>query len=144
MNEELRQALAEEILSQFDDLKHLEPGSEEQKSAVENIAKLYKLGLEDVKADTDYDEKLYRRELDERHEKDESEKQTREEEFKRNQLAEQTKDRYFRLGIEAVGIILPLVFYASWMKRGFKFEETGTYTSTTFRGLFNRFRPTKK
>ena len=97
-----------------------------------------------MKADTDYDEKLYRRELDERHEKDESEKQTREEEFKRNQLAEQTKDRYFRLGIEAVGIILPLVFYASWMKRGFKFEETGTYTSTTFRGLFNRFRPTKK
>lgn len=28
--------------------------------------------------------------------------------------------------------------------KGFKFEETGTYTSTTFRGLFNRFRPTKK
>ena len=36
------------------------------------------------------------------------------------------------------------MFYAAWMKRGFKFEENGTYTSTTFRGLFNRFKPTKK
>ena len=60
------------------------------------------------------------------------------------QMSEQVKDRYFRLGIAAAEIILPLVFYAAWMKRGFKFEEKGTYTSTTFRGLFNRFKPTKK
>ena len=42
-----------------------------------------------------------------------------------------------------LGIGLPLVFYGIWMNRGFKFEETGAYTSTTFRGLFNRFKPTK-
>lgn len=144
MNEEIRQVLADEILDQFCNLKNLEPGSKEQQTAVENITKLYKLGLEDVKADTDYDEKLYRRDVDAQHEQDELDKQTREEEFKRNQLSEQTKDRYFRLGIEVAGIILPLMFYASWMKKGFKFEETGTYTSTTFRGLFNRFRPAKK
>lgn len=144
MNEEIRQVLADEILDQFNNLKNLDPGSKEQQTAVENITKLYRLGLEDVKADTDYDEKLYRRDVDAQHEQDELEKQTREEEFKRNQLSEQTKDRYFRLGIEVAGIILPLMFYASWMKKGFKFEETGTYTSTTFRGLFNRFRPTKK
>ncbi|WP_297183066.1 hypothetical protein [uncultured Phocaeicola sp.] len=144
MNEEIRQALADEILDQFNNLKNLDSGSKEQQTAVENITKLYRLGLEDVKADTDYDEKLYRRDVDAQHEQDELDKQTREEEFKRNQLSEQTKDRYFRLGIEVAGIILPLMFYASWMKKGFKFEETGTYTSTTFRGLFNRFRPTKK
>ncbi len=144
MNEEIRQALADEILDQFNKLKNLEPGSEGQQTAVENITKLYRLGLEDVKADTDYDEKLYRRDADAQHEQNELDKQIREEEFKRNQLSEQTKDRYFRLGIEVAGIILPLMFYASWMKKGFKFEETGTYTSTTFRGLFNRFRPTKK
>ena len=144
MNEEIRQALADEILDQFNNLKNLDSGSKEQQTAVENITKLYRLGLEDVKADTDYDEKLYRRDVDAQHEQDELDKQTREEEFKRNQLSEQTKDRYFRLGIEVAGIILPLMFYASWMKKGFKFEETGTYPSTTFRGLFNRFRPTKK
>jgi len=54
------------------------------------------------------------------------------------------KDRYFKLGIAAAELLIPLMFYGIWMRKGFKFEETGTYTSTTFRGLFNRFRPTKK
>lgn len=144
MDEQIRQALANEILSQFNGLSNLEPGSKEQQTAVENVTKLYRLGLEDVKADTDYDEKLYRRDVDAQHEQDELDRQAREEQFKKDQLAEQTKDRYFKLGVEVAGIVLPLIFYATWMKRGFKFEETGTYTSTTFRGLFNRFRPTKK
>ena len=66
------------------------------------------------------------------------------EQYKRSQLDEQVKDRYFRLGIAAAELLIPLMFYGIWMRKGFKFEETGTYTSTTFRGLFNRFRPTKK
>lgn len=144
MNEEIRQVLANEILDQFNDLKNLEPGSREQETVVENVIKLYRLGLEDVKATDDCDEKLYRREMDEQHEQNELDKQAREEQFKKDQLAEQIKDRYFKLGIGVAEIVLPLIFYATWMKRGFKFEETGTYTSTTFRGLFNRFRPTKK
>lgn len=144
MDEQIRQALADEILSQLSNLSTLDPGSKEQQMAVENVTKLYRLGLEDVKADTDYDEKLYRRDVDAQHEQDELDRQAREEQFKKDQLAEQIKDRYFKLGIEVAGIVLPLIFYATWMKRGFKFEETGTYTSTTFRGLFNRFRPTKK
>lgn len=144
MDEQIRQALANEILSQLNNLSTLNPGSKEQQTAVENVTKLYRLGLEDVKADTDYDEKLYRRDVDAQHEQDELNRQAREEQFKKDQLAEQIKDRYFRLGIEVAEIVLPLIFYATWMKRGFKFEETGTYTSTTFRGLFNRFRPTKK
>ena len=144
MDEQIRQALANEILSQLNGLSNLEPGSKEQQTAVENVTKLYRLGLEDVKADTDYDEKIYRRDVDAQHEQEELDRQAREEHFKKDQLAEQTKDRYFKLGIAAAEIVLPLIFYATWMKRGFKFEETGTYTSTTFRGLFNRFRPTKK
>lgn len=155
MDEQIRQALANEILSQLNNLSTLDPGSKEQQTAVENVAKLYRLGLEDAKADTDYDEKLYRRDVDAQHEQAEAERrireeqneldrQAREEQFKKDQLAEQTKDRYFKLGIGVAEIVLPLLFYATWMKKGFKFEETGTYTSTTFRGLFNRFRPTKK
>lgn len=144
MDEQIRQALADEILSQLNNLSTLDPGSKEQQTAVENVTKLYRLGLEDAKTDTDYDEKVRRREMDEQHEQNELDKQTREEQFKKDQLAEQIKDRYFKLGIGVAEIVLPLIFYATWMKRGFKFEETGTYTSTTFRGLFNRFRPTKK
>lgn len=44
-------------------------------------------------------------------------------------------------GIGAV--VAPLVFYGIWMDRGFKFEEEGTYTSQTFKGLTNKFSPTR-
>lgn len=50
---------------------------------------------------------------------------------------------YIKYGIDAAGIILPLAFYGIWMSKGFKFEQTGTFTSTTFRGLFQKFKPTK-
>lgn len=137
MNEEIREALANEVLSQLNELGSLELGSREQQTVVENITKLYRLGLEDVKADSDYDEKLYRREADEK-------KQDSEEQNRKNQMAEQTKDRYVRYGLEAAGIILPLLFYAKWIDRGYTLETTGTYTSKTLLNLFGKFKPTKK
>lgn len=53
------------------------------------------------------------------------------------------KDQCLRYAIDIAGIVLPLIFYGVWMGRGFKFEEKGTFTSQTFKGLINRFRPTK-
>ena len=54
------------------------------------------------------------------------------------------KDRLIKIGLETTAIIVPIIFYNTWMNKGFKFEETGTFTSSTFKGLINRFRPTKK
>jgi len=130
MDEEIRKLLEEEIKREIRDLSTLEPGSKEKSTAIEDLAKLYKLRIEETKNEWDFNEKYESRDSDMQ--------------FKKNQLEEQVKDRYFRLGVEAAGIILPLIFYGIWMRKGFKFEETGTFTSTTFRGLFNRFRPTKK
>ncbi len=130
MDEEIRDLLGEVIKTEIRNLSTLEPGSKEKSTAIEDLAKLYKLRIEETRNEWDFNEKYESRDSDIQ--------------FKKNQLEEQVKDRYFRLGVEAAGIILPLIFYAIWMKRGFKFEETGTYTSTTFRGLFNRFKPTKK
>lgn len=53
-------------------------------------------------------------------------------------------NRFITLFIELVGIVLPLGFYAVWMKRGLKFEETGSFTSQTFRGLISNFKPKRK
>ena len=144
MEDEIRKVLTEEILSEFESLKNLEYGSKEKQMAVEDIAKLYKLELEERKSDADWNETCNRRLMESKREDRELDRQESEDQFKKDQLAEQAKDRYVRLGLEAAGIILPLAFYAVWMKKGFKFEETGIYTSTTFRGLFNRFKPTKK
>ena len=130
MDEEIRKLLEEEIKTEIRDLSTLEPGSKEKSTAIEDLAKLYKLRIEETKNEWDFSEKYDTREGDKQ--------------LKKDQLEEQVKDRYFRFGVEAAGIILPLIFYGIWMRKGFKFEETGTFTSTTFRGLFNRFRPTKK
>lgn len=130
MDEEIRKLLEEEIKAEIRDLSTLEPGSKEKSTAIEDLAKLYKLRIEETKNEWDFSEKYDAREGDKQ--------------LKKDQLEEQVKDRYFRFGVEVASIILPLIFYAAWMKRGFKFEETGTYTSTTFRSLFNRFKPTKK
>ena len=130
MIEDIRDLLEEEIKTEIRNLSTLEAGSKEKSTAIEDLAKLYRLRIEETRNEWDFNEKYESRDSDIQ--------------FKKDQLEEQVKDRYFRLGVEAASIILPLIFYAAWMKRGFRFEETGTYTSTTFRGLFNRFRPTKK
>jgi hypothetical protein len=130
MIEDIRDLLEEEIKTEIRNLSTLEAGSKEKSTAIEDLAKLYRLRIEETRNEWDFNEKYESRDSDIQ--------------FKKDQLKEQVKDRYFRLGVEAASIILPLIFYAAWMKRGFRFEETGTYTSTTFRSLFNRFKPTKK
>ena len=59
------------------------------------------------------------------------------------EMAHEKKNQWIRVVMDTAGLVLPLAFYARWMKKGFQFEKEGTFTSTTFRGLFNRFRPTK-
>ncbi len=153
--EQLKDLLSEEIKTQIQDLSKLDPGSTEKSKAVDDLATLYKLKIDETKMELDFDEKQARRKMDkenrlkddaikEQQLKDENSVRERDELIRKEQLAEQVKDRYIRLGIAAAEIILPLIFYSKWMKKGFKFEETGTFTSTTFRGLFNRFKPTKK
>lgn len=153
--EQLKDLLSEEIKTQIQDLSKLNPGSAEKSKAVDDLATLYKLKIDESKMELDFDEKQARRKMDkenrlkddaikEQQLKDENSVRERDELIRKEQLAEQVKDRYIRLGIAAAEIILPLIFYSKWMKKGFKFEETGTFTSTTFRGLFNRFKPTKK
>lgn len=130
MGEEIKDLLLEEIKLEIKNLSSLNAGGQEHSTAVESLSKLYKLKIEEDKSSMDHYEKEENRhtELD----------------IKRNQMDEAVKDRYFRLGIAAAELILPLMFYGIWMKRGFMFEKEGTYTSQTFRGLFSRFKPTKK
>ena len=126
MNEEIKDMLGEEIRAEIRDLSTLEAGSDEKSKAIEDLAVLYKLRIEETKNELDADERYSKNAVDSA------------------QLTEQVKDRYFRLGIEIAGLVVPLIFYAAWMKRGFKFEETGTYVSPTFKGLIKWFKPTRK
>lgn len=130
MGEENRSLLEEEIRAEIKRLGFLESGSQEHTTAVDSLTKLYKLKLEEDKNTYERLDKIENREIDQ--------------ESKTAQMAESVKDRYFRYGMAAAELVLPLMFYGIWMRRGFKFEQDGTFTSQTFRGLFSRFRPTKK
>lgn len=122
---EIQKLLDEEIVQRLKGLNGLESGSKEIGVAIEDVEHLFKMRVEERKLNN------------------ELESNAREERDKLVENAARAKDRYIRLGLDVAGLILPLMFYGIWMTKGFKFEETGTFTSTTFRNLFNRFKPTK-
>ena len=53
------------------------------------------------------------------------------------------KVKLIDLGVQAAGIILPIMFYGSWMKKGLEFEKSGTFTSNTFKSLISKFKVIK-
>lgn len=155
MENEIKEMLGEEIKTEIENLGSLEPGSKEHSEAVESLVKLYKLKIEETKNELDSEDKKERRRMDkEQHDEDciYKEKQLtedilvhkHEEKFREVQLSEQVKDRYIRIGLTILELAVPLMFYASWVNKGLKFEEEGTFTSTTFRGVLQKLKPTKK
>ena len=141
MNTEIKEMLEEEIMQEIEDLATLKIGTDEKSKAVDDLTKLYKLHIEKERMKLDFEEKSQRQIMDN---KNTIENRNCEDNFRKEQFDEQRKERYVRIGIAVGEIVLPLMFYAVWMRKGFEFEKEGTYTSTTFKGLFNRFRPTKK
>ena len=162
MEENIGGMLNELIANEIESISGLEAGSKEKTTAVENLATLYRLRIEENKSIWDADEKSDHRMMEERISTQENEikKQQIEEQInrrimeeqagqqdvniRRQQLKEQVYDRYFKAGIAVAELLIPLICYGIWMNKGFRFEETGTITSSTFKGLINRFRPTKK
>lgn len=129
MNEELSRMFGDLIEQEIKNLSSLNPGTQEYERAVEGIAKLYKLKIDEVKNQWEYSEKFER-----------SEKELK---LKEVQLEEQRMDRWIKLGVDGAAIVLPLAFYGIWMGLGFKFEENGVFKSRTFQTLFNKFRTTR-
>lgn len=129
-NEETKTMLNEAIERQFSKLEEDSFDTEKRSKAVNDLDKLYRLKIDEMRTESEITEKVERRVTDEL--------------IRKQEIKERIKNRFIELGIGLSGIILPLIFYGKWMKEGLKFEETGTFTSMTFRGLFNNFKPTKK
>lgn len=129
MNEELSKMFGDLIEQEIKNLKQLSLGTQEYERAVEGIAKLYKLKIDEVKNQWEYSEKFERGE--------------KELKLKELQLEEQRMDRWIKFGVDGAAIVLPLAFYCVWMGLGFKFEENGVFKSRTFQSLFNKFKTTR-
>jgi len=124
---EILDALDEAVKGLLEKLQTLDASSDEYRKTAESLKILRSLQIDDRKAFLDHQEKV--------------DQTTTDDQLKREQMR---ADWFFKIGdlvMKGLGIVLPLRFYAKWMKMGFKFEETGTFTSSTFKNLIHFFRP---
>lgn len=110
--DETKDMLTRQIEAEIEKLSTMEDGSEEKTATVNGINQLYRLKLEETRMEIEFDNQQRTQKI--------------------NYILEGAK---VVTGI-ASGIIIPVVF----LRKGFKFEETGTYTSKTFQTLFNKFK----
>ena len=110
MDNKKRELLEEEIKTQIENLRYL--SGEEYTSMVQNIEKMYKLNIEDVNTEA-------QRELEKVKAKDQ----------KRDKNIDRVLN-WTMFGIE-MGV------FCTWLKAGFKFEETGMFASPSFKNLYN-------
>lgn len=92
---------------------------DEKSTAVDEVTKLYRLKIEEVKAEA-------------------------EAEAKKAELRDQKIDRRIGHGLTAASIVSTLAFNWIWLRRVIKFEETGSFTSNAFRWLQNGVKHLKK
>ena len=126
---ELNEMMDKELKRRFEDLENLKTGSDEQSKATDNIVKLYKRRMDEneqnVSKEADEDKLLL-------------------EKSKLELEAEKAKDdKLIRIltTVTSVGIsIAGFAVGSHWYGKGFKFEETGTICSSTFKGLMKDFR----
>ena len=127
------------IKSELEKVKDSIMSPEEKRTMVEYLVKLNSIQTERKEVKRKETElELKHLELE-----DKIEVQTDDKAYKEVLAKREMLQTFVKGGIEVFGVVAPIMFYSAWMKRGLKFEETGTYTSQTFKGLFGKFKPTK-
>ena len=105
------------VQSDLEKIEQMELGSQERLRAVETVDKLQKMRL---------DRNRLADEQAESHLKADRE------------FSDKRKDRIIKIILSLIEIGAPLALYGTYLSRGFKFEEEGTYTSSTFRSLIGK------
>ena len=127
------------IKSELEKVKDSIMSPEEKRTMVEYLVKLNNIQTERKEVKRKETElELKHLELE-----DKIEVQTDDKAYKEVLAKREMLQTFVKGGIEVFGVVAPIMFYSAWMKRGLRFEETGTYTSQTFKGLFGKFKPTK-
>lgn len=127
--ENLKKMLHEEIESQFDGLEGIEIGSEAYRNAVDGLSKLMDREIEISKLQAEREDKLESRAIETR--------------LKNRQLMDDKTDKIIRNGLTAAGLVITAGLTVWGTLKTFKFEETGTITSSIGRGFIQRLTPRK-
>ena len=112
MDYETKEMLNAKIKELTRDIESLPAGSEERARAVKDLETLGKLYVEIKKAESEASKS-------------------------NDELLESKKDRWVKIAIAGVEIAVVILFDSFWMAKGFKFEETGSLTSGTFKEFRN-------
>ena len=118
-----RNILDEEIKQEILALESLDAGSEEKAKAIDGVAKLHRMKLDELEAETRRLESENERELKEAQRKDAS------------------KGQWISIAVQGGLAIGGWLCYDIWHRRGLKFEETGTVTSPWTRNLMSNMKP---
>lgn len=164
MNKEIKQTIEKYVMREFEYLNQFEYDEKYDNTksvTVKNISILVDiLQKEDINEDNSVFNSMKMKneitkienehEIDNKKIENEVHKNNSDSDLKKKELdinirrdIEYRSDRIIKIVIDGMTIIVPIIFYNIWMNKGFRFEETGTYTSNTFKNLFNRFKPTK-
>lgn len=138
--ETVEEALEISIWDLIEHLDELDKDSEEYKETSNTIIKMYNGWIEGARAGMEYAD----RESQRQHEIKMKEIERAIDEIK---AKEQNKQKITEVAISAgiglAGTLISLFAYNRMFNKGLKFEETGTFTSTTMRNLLGKFKPGK-
>ena len=150
MNKEIIELMESEIITLIKELSMHQPGTKEFDDITKAIDAIYptlnkekSLMLEEVKIEKDVESKFKSLMLEEIKIEKDAESKIRDLELQQNVNKDNKLLTAVKYGIDIAGIVLPLAFYGVWMNRGLEFEKEGSFTSTTFKGLLGKFKPTK-
>ena len=132
MPENIREALGSQLLGRIEGLEQFNPGSEEERNAINNVVTLYELILKEAKIDNEWSDICNKAEQD-------LILREKELQIKIREMDDRKKEQRLRLITDWAGIVLPIGFCTIWMHKGFKFEENGVLTSSVFKGLTGNF-----
>lgn len=141
--DDINKLLGEEIKTEISNLSNLEDGSEEKSKAIEDLAKLYRLRIEEIKAETERNDQRSRAMMEEDKHNLAVEIADDEKLDKIAQRKAANLDRMINIGLQVGLAVGGWLVYDIWHRRGLKFEETGTITSPWTRNLVSKMTPKK-
>ena len=125
----IKHRLSEEIEKELEDLQRMKLGSDEHRTAVDELTKLVDRYNEMEKLDGEREEKAANRLIDD--------------EFKAAQAKRDTINKWIDHCIAIAGIVLPLVVTIWGTKASFRFEKEDSVTTIMGRGFINKLLPKK-
>lgn len=141
--DKIQKALQEEINDEIQKLSSLEPGSSEHSKATDDVVKLYRLRIEEIRAEAEQKDKRDRYKLEKSQMEQDILAKSEEKADKEALRKDQNLDRWIGLGVQVGLAVGGWLVYDIWNRRGLKFEETGTITSPWTRNLVSRMLPKK-